>query len=1018
MSRKYVLAYILSLLLMVFIAGSALAEEGGYARSAKRVTSSLINGSEENLIEAGTGVPLGTSSYRSDPPGDTVGYTWYEYQHNGSMGRQVAYAAGTDYSGVHFVWMRTTSEVGPRYIAYNAYDGANWAWPDSGKAFTAVNGGYTTMDVTASGSAVAGWHEGTTGDTYHCMASYDGNPPLAYFDYAGAGAPNPPNCEGWVTGDYEPTSTYNWPVVDWDIVGEDSIIHMVSTESPPAAAPLGEISTLVYYRIVNSSYPSCGTAFDSVYSTSPVVRSDPNSDDVAIVWLHPMYYEGDPNDACGWTQWQNDVYYMESFDGGDHWGSKINVTDYSQGQTLSPEQIPHMAYTDVSALYDSDGYLHIVWSTPLRDIQDSESPCAPLYATRMWHFDQFNDCISLVYDASSPRFHCDTGSWNMSTGKMNISECDGNFYVSFTRFGAHTSANGDTNSDCSATPSFMANGDIFLAGAIQGTHGRTWGPAVNLTDTWTDECAPGECHSEHWSSMAEYSTGVVHIEYIDDRDAGAGITGDEGVMTNNPVKYMTYECFSPDPVCDFGWTPTEVDYPTFIAPNDGSSGCTGGLTTTFDVTLTNSGSMTADYTLTSNATWLVATGGSASGNLAAGCDNQATVTFTIGPIAAEGIYNTTISVSACSGAIVGSIDVTVWVYCEFYVPEYEILSTACWSVGLWNNARAGLNQLADEGNMYWFIDEISLMYDESVVITYAGDTTQTWFSLFDGSDSEVGLVALAPLTTATFATYEYAHGLWANGDTNITGEIEYYLPTHPDTCVLIERIKVCNDEDTTVTIHIGEGIDWDIPDGDDGSENQCGSDASRNMVYQYGPPGGPEASYFGGASFCHENPGAIVLTNLDWVYDNSGYDPAQIGGLLARHAGLVADTPDSLQDMNSFYVVDQDVVLEADLCVVYCKVKASSLTGLADLQGLIDAGKQWIAAPTIDIDDVVYLITYIFQGGPAPVPYASASGDANCSCGAPAVDIDDVVYLITYIFQGGPPPCSCEDWVAACGPLQ
>jgi hypothetical protein len=32
------------------------------------------------------------------------------------------------------------------------------------------------------------------------------------------------------------------------------------------------------------------------------------------------------------------------------------------------------------------------------------------------------------------------------------------------------------------------------------------------------------------------------------------------------------------------------------------------------------------------------------------------------------------------------------------------------------------------------------------------------------------------------------------------------------------------------------------------------------------------------------------------------------------------------------------------------------------------------AAPTIDIDDVVYLITYIFQGGPAPVPYASASG--------------------------------------------
>jgi hypothetical protein len=28
-----------------------------------------------------------------------------------------------------------------------------------------------------------------------------------------------------------------------------------------------------------------------------------------------------------------------------------------------------------------------------------------------------------------------------------------------------------------------------------------------------------------------------------------------------------------------------------------------------------------------------------------------------------------------------------------------------------------------------------------------------------------------------------------------------------------------------------------------------------------------------------------------------------------------------------------------------------------------------------------------------------------------------VVYLIAYIFSGGPPPCSCEDWVAICGSL-
>jgi len=67
----------------------------------------------------------------------------------------------------------------------------------------------------------------------------------------------------------------------------------------------------------------------------------------------------------------------------------------------------------------------------------------------------------------------------------------------------------------------------------------------------------------------------------------------------------------------------------------------------------------------------------------------------------------------------------------------------------------------------------------------------------------------------------------------------------------------------------------------------------------------------------------------------------------------------------------------------------------------------------VDIDDVVYLIAYIFSGGPPPTPYPLASGDADCSC---FVDIDDAVYLIAYIFGGGPPPCDCPTWLSICGP--
>ncbi len=58
----------------------------------------------------------------------------------------------------------------------------------------------------------------------------------------------------------------------------------------------------------------------------------------------------------------------------------------------------------------------------------------------------------------------------------------------------------------------------------------------------------------------------------------------------------------------------------------------------------------------------------------------------------------------------------------------------------------------------------------------------------------------------------------------------------------------------------------------------------------------------------------------------------------------------------------------------------------------------------VDIDDAVYVIAFIFTGGPSPLPYASG----NCDCSID-VDIDDVVYLIAFIFTGGPAPCDMDD---------
>lgn len=55
----------------------------------------------------------------------------------------------------------------------------------------------------------------------------------------------------------------------------------------------------------------------------------------------------------------------------------------------------------------------------------------------------------------------------------------------------------------------------------------------------------------------------------------------------------------------------------------------------------------------------------------------------------------------------------------------------------------------------------------------------------------------------------------------------------------------------------------------------------------------------------------------------------------------------------------------------------------------------------IDLGDVVYLITYQYKNGPAPI--CLLAGDVNCDG---LVGLGDVVYLITFLYRGGPrPPC-------------
>ena len=77
------------------------------------------------------------------------------------------------------------------------------------------------------------------------------------------------------------------------------------------------------------------------------------------------------------------------------------------------------------------------------------------------------------------------------------------------------------------------------------------------------------------------------------------------------------------------------------------------------------------------------------------------------------------------------------------------------------------------------------------------------------------------------------------------------------------------------------------------------------------------------------------------------------------------------------------------------------LVEVRDIPGLFcgDANRD----QEVNVSDAVYIINYIFVGGPPPDPMDNAN--VNCDF---TVNVSDAVWIINFVFVGGPPPCYCE----------
>ncbi len=75
-------------------------------------------------------------------------------------------------------------------------------------------------------------------------------------------------------------------------------------------------------------------------------------------------------------------------------------------------------------------------------------------------------------------------------------------------------------------------------------------------------------------------------------------------------------------------------------------------------------------------------------------------------------------------------------------------------------------------------------------------------------------------------------------------------------------------------------------------------------------------------------------------------------------------------------------------------------------RGNVDSGADdGTLSGSVDIGDLVYLVAFSFQGGPAPTCIEEA--DIDGSGGVLPIDIADIVAMVSFMFQGGDIPASC-----------
>jgi hypothetical protein len=1005
---------------------------------------------------------------------DQIGDTWYDYQKNGSMGRMISVTSG-GYRHVSWTYSDHEYPPGPRYVDANCKDpaGTYIGQVHADGDATPNNAGYSNQSHLNDGTSVIISHRTAGTPTWWSTLTIDDDV-----------------CGGFFTKHWDLTDNIvgntsgelgAWPrcevlyCLDETVYPEPhDYIHIVMTEGNVNPVPEMVAYERCYISKTNPDTLYCespgygpyalnknqnglGTFgniahFDSSCSVTPVAVVSPVSKRVAVAYLSPCC-----DRSCDYLA---DCNWIESMNNGTDWltsgyPATYNITNFGCTGT-------ERCFHDLSACYDYQDSLHIVYLTCGFD------PEQPGYyqpgVGRLYHWSK-KDGVSMIH--SKLQGGADPGVHNCILAKMSVSAKDPIYHPGgdsvylfciWTEFDSSDNAAND-----------LSNGDIMGTGSFDA--GKTWGGIFNLTNTKTPGCAPGNCVSEHWSSMAQNMyEGDLHIEYICDLDAG-GSPQDASQWMANPVMYLhlTEWEVTAEPRSDYKIKdPTHWYHPPLkVTPG-------GSRSVTFSVHSIGNANLIWSAGSAHNCIQ-----GSGGGTIVPG--DSATVTFIV-----EGS-------EGCSGTFIdGTIDLTTnegeagttytlplqAVVAEDY---YECPKDAETVDTLYNgillltvNANCG-EAISDSGTVADIDSALDIFFEGgSIIATTIG--SDTLVGRYMREDRHAGVRDMLykeqcaptwePHFWIVYTKDIFMHNFEPPADYKwywweSSKQIKFFKDTAPEDYkrLVIKYIKVrrhdppdwwpdqspfAGYEDTY--IGMAEDIDcpWDSADtdpptpmvnGEENATNLGGYDAVNNICWQSGFGLHEHPTYndyycgmalaTGGGRGGTVPYGTYSVKNNEYLYpqDGWGWVDEELYYLASQTGNNIA-WPGSLVDRSQVFTAAKiDAGSKANAEASYTMILASAPNGLVQLQALIDTGRAIVAReaakgyPVICGDanfdgavgagDVVYLLSYLFRGGDPPPCPMIGRADANYDGG---VGAGDVVFLLSYLFRGGAAPVCPGVW--------